>query len=121
MFAMSPIGHNHLPVCSAAPAAAAKTRALQKIKPASDLHTDVGENPYRGPHAFQDQRKNSLCRFTTDRAVPFRYGMEAPRISAGFAAQMLGQMMPDPERRNSGALAAYEELPATALLCDRRL
>ena len=41
--------------------------------------------------------------------------MEAPRLSAAFAAQMLGQMMPDPERRNSGALAAYEELPATAL------
>lgn len=118
---MNPIGHHPSPASSAAPAAAAKARALQKIKPASDLHTEVGENPNRGPRFFQDQRRKNLCRFTTDRAVPFRYGMEAPRLSAGFAAQMLGQMMPDPERRNSGALAAYEELPATALLCDRRL
>lgn len=118
---MSPIGHNQFPVSSVVPAAAAKTRALQRIKPANDLDADVGENPDRGAHFSQDRRGNGLYRFATDRAVPFRYGTRAPRLSAAFAAQMLGQMMPDPERRNCDALAAYEELPATALLCDRQM
>jgi hypothetical protein len=118
---MNPIGYNQFPLSSAVPAAATKTRALQRIKPANDLYADVGENPDRGTHFSRDQRGNGLYRFATDRAVPFRYGTEAPRLSSAFAAQMLGQMMPDPERRNCDALAAYEESPATALLCDRQM
>ena len=118
---MSPIGHHISPASGATPAAAAKTLALQIIKPANGLRTDIGDNRYPGPRFSQDPRKQGLCCFATDRGVPFRYGMEAPRLRTAFAAQMLGQMMPDPERRNSDALAAYEELPATALFCDRRL
>jgi hypothetical protein len=118
---MSPIGHSHSPTSSAAPAAAAKTRALQKIKPANSLHTCLSDNPDSGTRFSQDQHKNALCRFATDHAVPFRYSAQAPRLSAAFVAQMLGQMIPDLERRDADALAAYEELPATALFCDRNL
>ena len=53
--------------------------------------------------------------------MPFRYGLEAPRLNAAFVAQLLGQMMPDHEQHNSKALAIYEGAPATALFCDKHL
>jgi hypothetical protein len=85
------------------------------------LESNDGGDSHSKKFFCDDRRKNAACYSGTDHAVPFRYGPKAPRLSAAFVAQLLGQMMPDLERDNSGALAVYRKAPAPALLCDQRL
>jgi hypothetical protein len=53
--------------------------------------------------------------------VPFRYSDDAPRLDAAFAAQLLGQMMPDHTAGDARMFAAYEEMPAPAQIFDTEL
>jgi hypothetical protein len=118
---MRAVGDNNWTASNAAQIAMARTRALQKLKPASDLHAETGDNASSDTPAFESPRGGGLCHSGTQGTVPFRYGQEAPRLNAAFVAQLLGQMMPDREPHNAGALAVYEGAPATALFCDKHL
>jgi hypothetical protein len=118
---MSPIGDRNLPACYTARTAVAKARASQMLNPMSGLGADIGSGPHRNAQFSEARQDDGVYQFRTDHAVPFQYSLEAPRLNASLAAQLLGQMMPDPEQRNSGVLAAYEEVSMAAILCDRRL
>lgn len=118
---MSPVGNSNLAVRAASRAVTGKARDAEKLKPSSGLQPDMGGNAHSGPLLFQGQRKSDASHSGTIRDVPFRHGPGAPRLTAAFVAQLLGQAMPDTEQRPSGALAAYEEPRLSALLCDRRL
>jgi hypothetical protein len=118
---MNPVGNSNLPVSAASKTVTASARGTQKLKPSSGLQMGMGGDTHAGPFPFQGQRKTDASHIGTARDVPFRHGPEAPRLTAAFVAQLLGQVMPDTERRPSGALAAYEEPGRSALLCDRRL
>lgn len=118
---MSPIDDRNLPACNTARTAVVKARASQMLNPGSGLRADIGNGPHRNAQISEERQGDGLCQNRTDRAVPFQYSMEAPHLNASLVAQLLGQMMPDPERRNSGVLAAYEEVSMAAIHCDRRL
>ncbi len=66
-------------------------------------------------------RSRNLSHRGADADVPFRHSALAPRLDAGFVAQMIGQAMPDPARPFSGAVAAYQQAPRRVRLCDRSL
>src|SRR5579863_10273484 len=104
---MRAVGDNNQTASNAAQIAVVKTRASQKLKPASSLHAETGDTARPSASSFKCRRSGDLYQSGTDKAVPFRYGQEAPRLNAAFVAQMLGQMMPDTEQRSSGALAIY--------------
>jgi hypothetical protein len=118
---MSPVGDTLQTASNIAPIAMAKVRASQKVKSASGLHAESGDTAGAGTSSFKYRRSDALYQSGTDQGVPFRYGLEAPRLNAAFVAQLLGQMMPDRAQRNSSALAVYEDMPATARFCDRQL
>jgi hypothetical protein len=118
---MRAVGDHLQTASNAAQNAIAKTRALQKLKPASGLQAETGDDARPDAAAFKCRRSGDLYQSGTHRTVPFRYGLEAPRLNAAFVAQLLGQMMPDRELHNSGALAIYEAAPVTAIFCDRHL
>jgi hypothetical protein len=101
---MGPIGD--ISVCSAAAAQkpAWRTRALQKAKPASDLNGNRGDQA-QARQGFQGRHDAvSLTCSGTEEPVPFRY---EPRLASPFVAQLLGQLLPNPERPTSEARAAY--------------
>ncbi len=100
---------------------AAKARASRKLNPASSLHAQLHDDASPNTRSGKGRRRSDLCQSGTDRSVPFRYGPEAPRLDAAFVTQMLGQMMPAREQGHCGALAAYGELPASAIFFDTRL
>src|ERR1700761_233796 len=106
---MNAVGNNKLPVSTASGAVSANARSVQKPRPVSGLQPDMGKDAHSSPLLFQGQRKSDASHSGTVRDVPFRYGPEAPRLSAAFVAQLLGQVMPDTGQSPSGALAAYEE------------
>jgi hypothetical protein len=85
------------------------------------LHAETGDHAHTGASAYKCRRSGDLYQSGANPTVSFRYGPEAPRLNAAFVAQILGQMMPDREPHMSGALAIYQDAPATALLCDRHL
>jgi len=118
---MRPIGDVHPPVSSTALTAAARARASRKPSPANSLHAHLGDNPYLETRSGKDRRKGALYQSETRRPVPFRYSPDAPRLDAAFAAQVLGQMMPDPTSGDARMLAAYEETPAPAQIFDTEL
>ena len=118
---MRAVGDIHQTASNAVQIAMAKARALQKLKPASGLQAETGDTAHPGASPFRCRRSDALYQSGTDRAVPLRHGLEAPRLNAAFVAQLLGQMMPDREQRNSRALAVYEDMPAPARFCDRQL
>jgi hypothetical protein len=118
---MSPIGDRNLPACNTARNAVVDVRASQMLNPGSGLRADIGSGTHRNAQFSGERQGDGVCQFRTDRAVPFQYSRQAPRLNASLVAQLLGQMMPDPEQRNSSVLAAYEEVPVAAILCDRRL
>jgi hypothetical protein len=118
---MRAAGDNHQTVSNATPIAVAKARALQKLKPASGLHAETGGMARPGPSSFKCRRSRDLYQSGTDRTVPFRYALEAPRLNAAFVAQLLGQMMPDREQGRASVLTAYEDAPSSATVFDTRL
>ena len=100
---MRPIGDTILSPAAVGAIAAGRSRALQKAIGASGLR---GGGQGGGASGKQDhQHKEARARMHhngTGGAVPFRH----IRLTAAFTAQLLGQILPDPERR-PGAAAAY--------------
>ena len=116
---MSPIGDVPASSKDALQSMAWRSRALQKPKAASDLHgNQQDETPprqeFRGAHAAA-----AVVCSGTEEAVPFRY---APRLVSPFVAQLLGQLLPNPEIPASQARTAYgTQESQTSLLLDTRL
>jgi len=118
---MRPIGDFLSPVSSTALSAVAEARAPRKVSPANSLHAHLGDHPYLETRSGKDRRKSALYQSGTKRAVPFRYSDDISCLNAAFAAQMLGQMMPDRTAGDARMLAAYEEMPALAQIFDTEL
>ena len=92
---MKPIGQPAFDARTTAANAAWRARALEKPKAAADLHGKSEEGPYQPPHHQAKNQPALSPRNGTDGPVPFRH---APRLTAAFTAQLLGQILPDPER-----------------------
>lgn len=96
---------------------AASARAAQKTSAASGLHAETQGSPPREEKRPRTLRVELVSRNETDGRDPFR---DAPRLSSCFAAQLLGQVMP--ERRDAARIqTAYgSAAPRMALLLDRK-
>jgi hypothetical protein len=94
--------------------AAWRVRALQKPNTASDLNGKGDDDAHR--HHPHDHKNQTILppQSGTETRVPFRHA--APRLTAAFTAQLLGQIMPDVERPSSGLKSArFYGGPAFAL------
>jgi hypothetical protein len=112
---MKPVGDTFLSSSAAAANAAWRSRALQKPSDTSGLRGE-GRDPaqQKSPYPHKETCR-PLLQSGTQEPVPFQDTRRAQslRLTAAFTAQLLGQIMPDPERR-AAAVAAYER-PATKL------
>jgi hypothetical protein len=103
--------------------AAWRARALQKLKPASNLHGESQSQAEQKPHPPPSPVASCLRHSGTEEPVPFRYAprQDWRRLTAPFTAQLLGQILPDPERRVSAAQAYSRETIVLRLGLDKRL
>ena len=115
---MSPIADASWSLQATAQNAAWRARALQKPSSASDLHGEQQDQPKGSPHQQYKDTPTLMHQSGTGNHVPFRH---ASRLTAPFTAQLLGQIMPDPERRPSTASRYAGEALALSLGFDRRL
>jgi hypothetical protein len=97
---MTAIGDTSFDFRATAANAAWRARALQKPNAASNLHGKGQGEPHQPP--LHDRKAQTILppQSGTEPHVPFRH---APRLTAAFTAQLLGQIMPDPERRSARA------------------
>ncbi len=100
---MTPIGDTTFDARASAANAAWRARALQKPSASANLHGERQDDPGAQTQQRQNNPDFSSPQNGTQAGVPFRY---APRLTAAFTAQLLGQIMPDPERRSSGFKSA---------------
>ena len=98
--------------------AAWRARALQKPCNASALHGESQPNPDDRQQQPDGPASYCLRQSGTEDPVPFRY---ATRLTAPFTAQLLGQIMPDPERHASATQAYERETAGLRLGFDQRL
>jgi hypothetical protein len=118
---MSPAGTANALIIETRRTARAKADPLKKDKFINNLNTGLGTND-RGDDSARDARPpKSLSRSGAERHVPFRHSVRTPRLNTAFVAQLLGQAMPVRAPQSSNALAAYQQSPALALVCDRFL
>ena len=112
---MRPIGPTSSGWTSAARHAAVGPRLLEKACNASGLGTGSRDDtPPWEPAGPQIQDKMDAPASAAH--VPFRH---AQRLTSAFVAQLLGQVLPDHERKL--VATPYEDEPqGVALLCDRR-
>jgi hypothetical protein len=115
---MSPIGAASWSLQVPAENAGWRVRALQKPGTTSDLYGKQKDKPQG---ALRPQNKNPqgpMPHYETESYVPFRH---APCLTAPFTAQLLGQIMPDPERPPSAASRYAGETLRLSLGIDKRL
>jgi hypothetical protein len=98
---MTPIGETSFDLKTTAANAACRARALQKPNAASDLHGKANGEPHQPPPHYRKAHTILPPQSGTEPHVPFRH--VSPRLTAAFTAQLLGQIMPDPERRSARA------------------
>jgi hypothetical protein len=118
---MSAIGPIASSSSGAAKAAQRRARASQKPKPASGLNTSLPEQMDSGSDAAHEARDEALDHSGTAEDVPFRNAAPDTYFTPAFITQLLGQLLPDPERKASGAFSAYREFYARIRICDRLL
>jgi hypothetical protein len=97
---MKPIGATNINWQASAANAPWRVRALQKPKPASALNGERHSQARDEPTPLKPQTRFWLRQSGTPDAVSFRHAAhkESPRLTAAFTAQLLGQILPDPER-----------------------
>lgn len=120
---MSPIGDQFGSWNGAAQSSAVRRLALQKLKPASGLASDSGEEMPPGSDQAHHRAHENPHRSGTGSAVPFRHvsQTEAPRLTSAFVAQLLGQLLPDPEQGKLPARTLYDtDETRSHLLLDMR-
>jgi hypothetical protein len=116
---MSPLGTISGSWQNAPIQAFSRLRIAQKPNVHSGLHDDnqAETKPRHGSNGSQSA--STLPRSGTETTVPFQH---APRLVSPFVAQLLGQIMPDPESAISRARAAYGlNSECSSLLFDARL
>lgn len=118
---MNPAGTANPLIIETRRTARAKADSLKNDKFINNLSTSLGTDDRGGGGARDARPPKSLYRSGAERDVPFRHSVRAPRLNTAFVAQLLGQAMPDRAPHSSGALAAYHQSPALALVCDRCL
>jgi hypothetical protein len=103
--------------------AAWRARALQKPCAASNLHGESQSRPDEKPRPPQGPAGSCLRHYGTEEPVPFRHCVREDRrpLTAPFAAQLLGQILPDPERRASAAQVYSRQTMLLSLGLDKRL
>lgn len=105
----------------AAKAKARRARSSQKLKSASGLHASLTEQEEFCAQAPQEQLDDALAHSGTMNDAPFRHAQSDFNFTPTFITQLLGQLLPNPEKKDSGALSAYRKLYARIRLCDRQL
>lgn len=118
---MSPAGVGHRLIIETRRKARGKANSSENGISIIGLRGSGGESDPNCNDSRNACRSQNLSRRGAETDVPFRNSALAPRLDAGFVAQLLGQAMPDPARPFSGALAAYQQSPRRARLFDRRL
>jgi hypothetical protein len=98
--------------------AAWRARALQKPSSASNLNGESRDQTDHDPRPARTRAEFSMRQSGTQEPVSFRY---AARLTAPFVAQLLGQILPDPERRASAAHLYDRETVRLSLGLDKRL
>ena len=100
---MKPIGDLVGNAAAGTASAAWRARALQKTSATADLRGGQGQQTHQPPPHAHKQLQTGLPHSGTDDAVSFRNASHPlrPRLTAAFTAQLLGQILPDPERRPS--------------------
>ena len=100
---MKPIGDTFLSPSASAASAAWRARALEKTSATSDLRGEGQDEPERKSPQGHKESQLRMRRNGTAEDVPLRHDPRenAPRLTAAFTAQLLGQILPDPERRPS--------------------
>lgn len=106
---------------NAARIAAKRGRAAEKPKAASGLHASLAEEPEDEAETAQEKADDSLAHSGTVIDVPIRHAQSDFNFTPTFITQLLGQLLPNPEQKNSRALSAYQELYARIGVFDRRL
>jgi len=116
---MGPIGDISATRTGVTQTPASRPRALQKLNAPSDLHSGLRDyTPPRQDFSSRSAASAPACS-GTDNPVPFRY---ASRLVSPFVAQLLGQLLPNPEIPASQARVAYGVAePRASLLVDTRL
>jgi hypothetical protein len=115
---MGPLGDISTSLSGSALNAAWRSRALQKPCNTNDLHGEQHDAPQAAPRRQNGNFGAQMHRNGTQAHVPFRHAL---RLTAPFTAQLLGQIMPDPERRPSAASRYASEAPRLSLGLDKRL
>ena len=118
---MSLIGPVSSSSANAVRAAAKRAREAQKLKGASGLRASLPEEAESDARDPYDQAEETLAHFGTVSDVPIRNAQSDFNFTPTFITQLLGQLLPDPEQKRSGALSAYKELYARIRLFDRFL
>ena len=120
---MKPIGATNINWQASAANASWRARALQKPKPASALDGESQSQAQENSTPLQPQTPVSLRHNGTEDSVSFRHAVhkDGPRLTAAFTAQLLGQILPDPERPASAARFYGREAIGLRLGLDTRL
>ena len=118
MSLIGPIGSSSV---NAARAAAKRARASQKTKAASGLRASLSDEADPGAENSHEQIEDALPHSGTVSDVPIRNAQSDFNFTPTFITQLLGQLLPDPEQKRSGALSAYKELYARIRGYDRLL
>ena len=116
---MKPIGAPTFDIKTTAANAAWRARALQKPKAAADLDGKSQGEPQQPARQGHNEEAQSSRQNGTETRVPFRHA--SPRLTAAFTAQLLGQLLPDPERPSSSVRGYGGERLALLPLFDNRL
>jgi hypothetical protein len=118
---MSLIDPIALSFAGAARAAAKRARASKTLNSASGLAAGLPEQEETSAQNTQEEIDETLVHCGTVNDVSFRHAQSDFNFTPTFITQLLGQLLPDPEQKGSGALAAYKELYARIRVFDRLL
>ncbi|HEX4117934.1 MAG TPA: hypothetical protein VHX99_03965 [Rhizomicrobium sp.] len=118
---MSLVGPVSSSSSNAVRAAMKRARAAQKLKAASGLRASLPEEAETDAQISQEETEQTLAHSGTVIDVPIRNAQSDFNFTPTFITQLLGQLLPNPERKGSGALSAYKELYARIRVFDRFL
>jgi hypothetical protein len=118
---MSLVGNSNLPAIVATRYAANSARAVQKTNPANSLNGNMRRRQHTQDKRFDQSPARGSSRSGTDSRVSIWHNPSPSWPCATFAAQLLGQAMPDFSNAPSDLLAAYQNECSQPRLCDRRL
>jgi hypothetical protein len=114
---MRPIGDITVYPAARAAIAAGRSRALQKAIGASGLRGGGGDEAQQKQAHPHKETRGRMPHNETEGAVPFRH----IRLTAAFTAQLLGQILPDPERRPAAAAGYARDVPSLSSGLDSKL